>query len=247
MHPINRALSRFGFQVHRVQQQPADCRSEYVKMLDHFGITLILDVGAHEGVTAQHLFENGYRGRIISFEPVRKHFAVLSAKCIAASEKGHRWEALQFAIGDKDEESFINIANNGLSSSLTDMLPMHMETNSESHYVGRERIDIRRLDSMFPKLIQPHDKVLLLLDVQGFEPQALEGAQESLDGLTGVQLEIGFRQAYASGFDVPTAFGVMSAKGFTPCYVEPAWKDTRSFVFYQVDVLWFRIQGNNEH
>lgn len=241
MHPLNRLLTPLGVQVHRLQPEGPRRKSDYVTMLEHFGINLILDVGAHEGTSALRLFESGYTGRLISFEPVAAHFKVLSAKCSESLKNGYAWETRNFAIGDKDEETAINISNNGLSSSIADMLPTHEQLNADSKYVRKETISVRQLDSVLPGIVRPGDRVLLLLDVQGFEPHALAGAKKSLPILTGVQLEVGFRPTYATGFDVPTAFNAMAQYGFTPCYVEPAWKDPKSCVFYQVDVLWFRL------
>ena len=70
MNPINRLLHPLGIQIHRAARAQPPPKSDYVTMLEHFGINVILDVGAHEGHTAEKLFEQGYRGRIISFEPI---------------------------------------------------------------------------------------------------------------------------------------------------------------------------------
>jgi FkbM family methyltransferase len=242
MHPLNRLLKPLGFHVHRTAPSTQPSKSDYIKMLEHFGITVILDVGAHEGHTAEKFFDQGYRGRIISFEPIAKHFQVLNQKCTAAKQAGHAWEARHAALGNEDATTTINVAGNGLSSSLVAMLPEHEQLNPDSRYAGKEKITVVRLDTIIDSLVSSQDRVLLQLDVQGFEPQALEGAQRTLPRLAGVQMEVNFRPTYATGFDVPGAFQIMEKHGFTPCYVEPAWKDPATSVFYQVDVLWFRVK-----
>ncbi|MEO6568571.1 MAG: FkbM family methyltransferase, partial [Opitutaceae bacterium] len=220
----------------------AVAKSNYVTLLEHFGIDVILDVGAHEGLSARKTFDHGYRGRIISFEPLAKHFGKLNEACAQARQKGYAWEARHQGLGDQDATLPINVAGNGESSSLVAMLPEHEKLNPTSKYLGQEAISVVRLDTIFDQLrLTTKNRVLLQLDVQGFEPQALEGACLSLPKITGVQLEVNFRPAYATGYDVPTAFQSMEKLGFTPCYVEPAWGDEKTWVFYQVDVLWFRV------
>lgn len=244
MHPLNRLLSPLGVRVQRIEPKKPSLKPDYITILEHFGVNLILDVGAHEGTSALRLFESGYAGRIVSFEPVKAHFQVLSAKCERGRKAGYCWETRPFAIGNVDDAGTINLSHNGLSSSIADMLPAHVALNADSKYVGTENIIIRKLDTLLPDIICTGERVLLLLDVQGFEPNALAGAKKSLPRLAGVQMEVGFRPTYATGFDIPSAFNVMTQQGFTPCYVEPAWKDPLSCIFYQVDVLWFRLPEN---
>jgi FkbM family methyltransferase len=241
MNPINRLLQPLGIQIHRATR-PSPTKSNYVTLLEHFGINVVLDVGAHEGVSAQKLFDGGYRGRVISFEPIAKFFQKLDERAAQGRQRGLAWETRPMGLGNEDATLAINVAGNGESSSLVAMMPEHERLNPNSKYQGKENIQVARLDTIFDELVTSSDRVLLQLDVQGFEPQALEGAQRSLARLIGVQLEVNFRPAYATGFDVPTAFQTMEKLGFTPCYVEPAWGDEKTWVFYQVDVLWFRVK-----
>ena len=49
-------------------------------MLDRAGVDLVLDAGASDGGFASELRDAGYRGRIISFEPLEKPYRSLLAK-----------------------------------------------------------------------------------------------------------------------------------------------------------------------
>ena len=49
-------------------------------MLERAGVDLVLDAGASDGGFAFELRDAGYKGRIISFEPLQKPYRSLLAK-----------------------------------------------------------------------------------------------------------------------------------------------------------------------
>lgn len=64
---LRRAVRRLGIDV--VRHRPAG--HDLVRLLHRYEIDLVLDVGAHRGDFGALLREAGYRGRIVSFEPLR--------------------------------------------------------------------------------------------------------------------------------------------------------------------------------
>lgn len=240
MHPINKLLGRVGIQIRRIPQSSGPGKSDYVRILEHFGITRVLDVGAYHGISSEHLFEGGYKGAVASFEPLLGHFAVLNARVAGARKKGWQWDAHCLAFGDHCSEELINVAGNGQSSSLASMSDEHVRLNPESACTRQERVKVKTLDSMYKDLVKPNERVLLQLDVQGLEPRVLDGGKESIPELAGIQLEVSLRSFYSEGFDLPQAFSRMSELGFVPVHVQPEWGDMETRVFYQVDVMWIR-------
>jgi hypothetical protein len=96
------------------------------------------------------------------------------------------------------------------------------------------------LDDLAEELVTPHKRTLVQLDVQGLERQVLAGAAQTLPKLAAVQLEVSLRPVYQGGLSVMDAFSLMEKANFVPVYVQPAWMDPISRVFYQLDVLWLR-------
>ncbi len=87
-------------------------------------IDTVLDVGANVGQFGASLRSKGYRGRIVSFEPVASVFQTLAARAKADGN----WEAYHCALGAETGEATIHVAE-FLSSALYS-LPLGPRLNS---------------------------------------------------------------------------------------------------------------------
>ena len=58
-------------------------------------INLIFDVGANEGQFAKKIIENGYKGKIISFEPLNDPYE----KLVLKSSKFENWKVGKLSLG----------------------------------------------------------------------------------------------------------------------------------------------------
>src|SRR5215210_642812 len=85
-----------------------------IDFLEARSIDLVFDVGANDGHFGLWLRECGYRGRIVSFEPIRAVFDLLKAR---ADEDGD-WEAHPVALGERPGKAVINVAELSVFSSL---------------------------------------------------------------------------------------------------------------------------------
>src|SRR5258706_6838803 len=99
-----------------------------LRIINHFNIDTLYDIGAISGQYAKKMRELGYRNRIISFEPLKNAFGDL----INASLRDNDWIVNNYAIGDEDTKSAINIAANSYSSSILKMLPRLIENAPEA-------------------------------------------------------------------------------------------------------------------
>lgn len=232
---VKQAFRRVGFDLIRYNsvKHPVGRR---LKLIDHHGIDLIFDIGANAGQFGRNIRELGYRGRIVSFEPVSSAYGRL----IENASSDPLWETDNIALGNFDGESAINLAGNSFSSSLLNMLPMHENNAPESVYVGREKISVRKIDSIFSKYRRPDDKVYLKIDTQGFEKKVIEGAEQSLKDIIGVQMEVSLVPLYQGETLLADMIGFMSDKGFLLMSLEPGFSDVSTGRLLQVDCLFFR-------
>ena len=88
---------------------------KYISLLD---VSTVIDVGANVGQFGIDLRISGYRGEIISYEPVAEFFDQLQLN----SRRFGDWKAFQMGIGSREENLNIAVAgNSGLSSSFLKM------------------------------------------------------------------------------------------------------------------------------
>lgn len=215
--------------------------SEWVrlkKLFDYHEISLMLDVGANEGQYSQLLREEGFAGRILSFEPLSTPYKILCSKC----SKDSLWDApLKTAIGDFDGDIEINISKNSVSSSTLSILESHTCAAPQSEYISSELVKIHKLDSILPTYIQnTNEKIFLKIDVQGAELQVLKGAQKWLPLISGVQLEMSLVSLYDGQALYDELMEFMVKQGFYLVAIFPGFSDIHTGHLLQFDGVFFR-------
>ena len=207
------------------------------RLLERAGIDAVLDVGANAGQFATELRADlGWRGRIVSFEPLAAAHAALAAR---AARDGN-WDAHRYALGDRDGTARIGVAGNSYSSSLLEMLPAHVDAAPESAVTGFEAIEVRRLDSVSDAVCPAPARLYLKLDVQGFERQVLAGAPATLARVRVLQLEMSLTPLYAGAPAVGELHALLEAGGFVPFALEPGFARRDSGQLLQVDGIYCR-------
>ena len=202
----------------------------------------MLDVGANVGQYALELRRWGYRGRIVSFEPLSSPFDVLREK----ANRDDRWEAVRVALGDRSEIVPMHIAaNSAASSSILDMLPLHNEVAPGAGYVDLEDVEVRRLDELLPRYGQEARSILLKVDVQGYEAAVIRGASKSLREVTAVQLELSLIPLYADAPLLAEVVALLAGHGFALVGLEPGLADPRSGFLLQTDGIFARINNSS--
>lgn len=206
------------------------------KLLNHYKITKIIDVGANSGQYASEMFDLDFKGEIISFEPVKSTFDSLEKK----TKSTNNWKAFNFGLGDKNEELEINLSKNTYSSSLLHILPSHVKSAPDSKIVGNETVTIKTLDSVFNDFVNQKDIVLLKIDVQGFEKNVLEGAEESLKKIHGIQIEMSIEELYKEEVLFLDMITYLNSFGFHLHSLENGFYNEETGKLLQVDGLFFK-------
>ena len=93
------------------------------------------------------------------------------------------------ALGAESGTAEIPVAGNSDSSSLLAMGERHVRSDPASVYVGTETVEVSTIDEVWHRIARHGEKVFLKLDVQGFELEALRGAERSLPRIHGAQVE----------------------------------------------------------
>ena len=131
------AVHALGYDIHKSQ----DVRT--VALASSLGIDLLIDVGANTGQYALSRRACGYKGEIISFEPL----SAAHAKLLVIAKDDPNWTiADRMAVGDRSGQIEINVAGNSTSSSVLPMLSTHATAAPHSRYIGKEIVPLRRLD-----------------------------------------------------------------------------------------------------
>jgi FkbM family methyltransferase len=218
--------------------------SEWLRLIETLRllrVTTTLDVGANTGQFANQLRRTGFRGRIVSFEPLLAAHARLSQR---ASRDIDWIVAPRLALGECEGVLKINVAANSVSSSLLPMLDRHIRAEPASRYIGEEPIRCARLDEVAAPFVKPDDVIFIKLDVQGYERQVLAGAENLLSRTRCVRMELSLTPLYRDQALYSEMIQWMESNRFVLWGFEPAFVDPNNGRMLQVDALFCRLESH---
>jgi FkbM family methyltransferase len=232
-----RLARRVGVSLGRYTPQ-ASAGAAYDLLLNRLGIDLIVDVGANEGQYALDVRLHGYRGRILSFEPLQEPHLRL----VAAAKADANWVvAPRMAISDVDGDVAVNVAGNSLSSSILPMLPLHAAAAPGSAYVGQETVRAARLDSVLAELLGNASRIMVKIDTQGFEGKVLAGASATLERVTSIHCELSLVPLYEGQPLWRDLMSRLEQNGFELYAIYPGYIDERTGRMLQVDGVFVKL------
>ena len=213
---IKEVLKIFGLKVSKISTVP-------ISPLLHHKVELLFDVGANVGQFALEKRAEGYKGKIISFEPLPEAYS----KIVQRSKDDINWIVHnRSAVGAKHGEVEINIAGNSYSSSILPMLKEHSLAAPNSAYIGKVKTDVITLDSIFDTYRLHNETICLKIDTQGFEWEVLQGISLNLENIKVVQLELSIIPLYEDQYLYQHFFTFFQEQGFylwslTPGFFNP--------------------------
>ncbi len=232
---------RFGYEVFGPPRAFANQRSLAGLLLQE-RINLVLDVGANTGQFAAELRDSGYREKIVSFEPLQRAHEQLCRQAAADPN----WEvADRTAVGDVTGSIQMHVSQNSVSSSILEMLPSHLQAEPRSSYIGTESVPMGRLDDLSTH--DPADRVLLKIDVQGYEKQVLDGAPRRLKTCRAVISEMSLVPLYEGQVLASELWDILAVHGFEPWSIEPGFRDPGTGRMLQVDGIFVRRAAVESH
>jgi FkbM family methyltransferase len=227
--PAQRAIGVLGFELVPLHRPRWD---HLAASLDRCRVVTALDIGANRGQYGTSLRLMGFRGPILSIEPMADAFSGLSAAAMGDPS----WLVEHCAAGERTGRSTLNISGNSTSSSVLKITDAHLAAESSAGIVRTELIEVQTLDDLVSqhRLEPPY---FLKIDVQGSELAVLAGALRTLENVNLVQVELSLRELYAGGSDYLTVLGKLKTAGFVPIAWDPAFADPHTGNVLQVDVL----------
>jgi len=188
----------------------------YIKsLLDHYQINLILDVGANIGQFGTSMRRIGYRGEMISFEPISTEFEKLRA----ATRGDAKWQVCNFALGDECGTQNINVMSSSVFSSFHQPSVLQTSKFAEENSVQRtERVEIRTLVDVARErgFQESLSRTFLKCDTQGFDMKVLMGAGNALRTVRMLQVELSVAGLYDKATPMNDMLGFLDTAGFSP-------------------------------
>ncbi|MCD6032341.1 MAG: FkbM family methyltransferase [Thermomicrobiales bacterium] len=235
---LRRLLRRVGYDV--APFRPVDCpNARRGILLDAYQIDVVLDVGANVGQYGRRLRDAGYRGQILSFEPLPDAFEALCHK----TRTDPLWSCAHVAVGDTDGEAKLHISRDSVSSSL---LPYHDRlalAEPAAAYVGAATVPLRRLDTLVSGRLPPDRRLWLKLDVQGYERPVLDGAGSVLERTRVVEAELSLVPLYEGQALYREIIDRLETLGFDLITIDRAFTHPRTGHVLQVDGVFARADG----
>jgi FkbM family methyltransferase len=212
-------------------------------LMDVFGryrVDVVLDVGANKGQYARSLRRAGYKGRIVSFEPVARDFEELQGH--AADDP--LWSVHKMALGRENGSLEMNVVPGTLSSVLpaTEFGARRYDRLQEPTV---ERVEVRRLDGILDDLLadMTDPRPYLKLDTQGFDLEAFAGLGERVADFVGMQSEVAFLRIYEGMPRMPESLAVYEAAGFEVAGLYAVSRERRTARALEFDCLMVRADA----
>jgi len=184
-------LRKYGYQISKTHTLEYKISVGEYKWLQDYGIKTVIDVGANIGQFALMIHKIINDAAIYSFEPISECYKELVNK----EDQINKLKCFNLALGKETREGVINRNEFLPSSSILDMESLHKEAFPYTAKTNQEKINITSLDKIHNE-IDWIQKILLKIDVQGYELEVLEGAKNSLNSVDLIIVETTFLKLY---------------------------------------------------
>ena len=227
---IKRVLNSLGFELIK-------SRTHIEDILSMFKFNVVLDVGANIGQFAEDIRSNGFKGRIISFEPVMDAFKSLQSK----ASLDRNWIVVNAGLGLEEADKSINVTRSSVYSSFLKPLSLIEAFAGEAVKTStRQPAILHTLDSQYALYTHDEELVFLKIDTQGFEKNVLLGGIKSLKHIKGVQVELSLQPLYDGEATLTEIVSLLDANGFKMAIIDPVTYDRRNGTLLQIDCIFLK-------
>jgi FkbM family methyltransferase len=223
LYQIRMMLRRFGLDVNRYTPAHSE-DARLCRFLKIQGVDLVADVGANDGGYVRGLRGAGFKGEVISFEPLEDAHSRLRDAAVGAVG----WHVMpRMALGDHDH-------------TILPMQKLHSDAAPASNYIGSIFVDVKRLDNLDESRLTNAKAIHLKVDTQGYEMPVLLGSVGLLPRVCSLQLELSLVSLYSGQTLYRDIIDWVGNQGYDLVGVIPGFVDQRSGRMLQIDGLFAR-------
>ena len=187
-------------------------------------IDLVIDVGVgHKG--SPFLYENFKSSEFISIDPLEE------AEKFILELPNKRHSFLKYAVGAETDEVEINVARVPSRSSLR----KRTFSDTKSSRIRSQKVKIRRLDDLISSEQLQNKKVLLKLDIEGFEFEALLGATKILDCFKAIVIEFALTENFSDNAKFSQYIQLLASNNFEIFQILKAGNNSFDALFIRSD------------
>jgi len=184
------------------------------RLFAYLGVDCVFDVGANRGQYAKMLRDCvGYRGSIVSYEPIPE----LAAELLMLSATDSSWHIAELALDREAGPAIFHVTADSQFSSLHRPAIDQPAIFAAGNSVAREVTVMRATAGV--ELPKWRDRLgftrpFLKMDTQGNDFAVVEGAGDSLGEFVGLQSELAIHKLYDGAVDFATCIAAFTARGF---------------------------------
>ena len=234
-----RIADALGYRLVKKKRDHSHIESHVPKVLASLGINCVVDAGANLGQYASMLRRLGYKGRIVSFEPVPAVYAKLERR----AKRDPDWFTHRLALGSADESRLIHVYD---ASELASLLPTteygRAAFKRKADHVDRLEVSVRRLDGLWNQISGDlgNPRVFLKMDTQGYDLEVFAGARGCIDVVRGLQSELSVLPLYEGMPDYARSLEQYRSCGFEVTGFFQVFRDKETHLLGEFDCVMIR-------
>ena len=208
-----------------------------IALLDRYDIDCLFDIGANTGQYARAVRANGYKGRIVSFEPLTDVQQALRDRAVSDP----LWTvAPQTAVGALTGKVEINVSGEFDMSSILPLDATARERLASTRTKRRETVPVTTVAAALDEHAGSVEAVFVKSDTQGYESEVLDGIADHWDRITGLQLELSLQPIYEGQPDHLALLERLAGHGFRPHLIVPGYWSRHYGRMLEYDAVFFR-------
>lgn len=182
-------------------------------ILKRLKVDCVIDVGANIGQFAKEMRRTGYKGRLVSVEPLNEPYLQLKRNF----RKDKLWTGKQFLIGEECRLARIEQWGDSSTSSVLEVSEEVLLTHSYLRSRGSEEHQMKTLECFLNSDfdLEEFSNIFVKIDVQGYEDQVLFTLPLISHLISVIQLEASLLDIYTGGSKLDSTFNLLNSAGYT--------------------------------